>query len=70
MSALDFAVSMLTRVASALGLTLLDDIAFVGGCTTGLLVTDEFSRQQVRFTDDVDLIVNVLSESGWYQLHQ
>lgn len=68
MSSLDIAVSMLTRVASALDSVLLDNIAFVGGCTTGLLVTDEFSRQQVRFTDDVDLIVNVLSKSGWYQL--
>ena len=43
-------------------------MAFVGGCTTGLLVTDDFSRQGVRFTDDVDLIVGVAAKAGWYQL--
>ena len=59
MNALETAKSMLTRVASALEESMLHDVAFVGGCTTGLWVTDEFSRQDIRFTDDVDVIVSV-----------
>ena len=31
---------MLQRVADALGTELLQEMAFVGGCTTGLLITD------------------------------
>ena len=61
---------MLTEVATALDKALLQQVAFVGGCTTGLLVTDNFSRQSVRFTDDVDLIVSVAGKSGWYQLRK
>jgi len=51
---------MLQRVADALGSELLREVAFVGGCTTGLLITDDISREAVRFTDDVDLIVHVI----------
>ena len=57
---------MLKVVAKALGDEVLKDVAFVGGCTTGLLVTDEFSKQNVRSTDDVDLIVNAIGRAGWY----
>ncbi|MCM2972585.1 hypothetical protein [Larsenimonas suaedae] len=53
--------SMLRTVAEALGDTLLEQVAFVGGCTTGLLLTDDFTRGQVRSTDDVDIIVSVMS---------
>jgi predicted nucleotidyltransferase len=52
---------MLLMVASALGEELRSKMAFVGGATTGLLVTDEFTREQVRATDDVDLIVHAIS---------
>lgn len=41
------------RVADALGADLLREVAFVGGCTTGLLITDAVSLEAVRFTDDV-----------------
>ena len=68
MSAVDVAKVMLSKVAIALDEPLLQNVAFVGGCTTGLLVTDDFSRQGVRFTDDVDLIVGVAGKAGWYQL--
>ncbi len=51
---------MLQLVAEALGAVLRTPMAFVGGCTTGLLLTDAFSQDQVRHTDDVDLIVHVL----------
>ncbi|PMP42497.1 hypothetical protein [Vibrio splendidus] len=52
-------IKMLTEVATALGDDLLKDIVFIGGCTTSLLLTDEFSMEQVRHTDDVDLVCNI-----------
>ncbi len=64
-SATETAQFMLETVANTLGDDLLRSAAFVGGCTTGLLVTDEFSRQGIRFTDDVDLIVGVIGKGGW-----
>lgn len=51
---------MIETVAHALGNDLLSEVAFVGGCTTGLLVTDEVTKEGIRFTDDVDLIINVV----------
>lgn len=51
---------MIIRVAEALGTELLASTAFVGGVTTGLLITDEYTRQSVRATDDVDLITSAL----------
>ena len=59
---------MITWVAEALGPDLLPEMAFVGGCTTGLLLTDAFSQEQVRHTDDVDLIVHVMGQVGWAEL--
>ena len=61
---------MLQRVADALGADFLREVAFVGGCTTGLLITDEASLDAVRFTDDVDLIVHVMGRGSWYRLQQ
>jgi len=61
---------MLQRVADALGEPLLREVAFVGGCTTGLLITDDVAREAVRFTDDVDVIVHVMGPGSWYQLQQ
>lgn len=61
---------MLQCVATALGPELCSQMAFVGGCTTALMLTDEISRQSVRFTDDVDLIVHVMGGSGWYALQE
>ena len=57
-------VDMIAVVARALGPDMLAKVAFVGGCTTGLLLTDAFSKQQVRHTDDVDLIVHVVGHVG------
>lgn len=60
---------MVAIVATALGEAMLQEVAFVGGCTTGLLLTDDFSKEQVRHTDDVDLIVHVVGRGGITQLH-
>ena len=59
---------MIATVAAALGEGLLQEVAFVGGCTTGLLLTDDFSKEQVRHTDDVDLIVHVINHAGMLRL--
>lgn len=61
---------MIEQVARAIGPELLPHIAFVGGCTTALLLTDEFSLQQVRHTEDVDVIVHVVGHVGWAALQQ
>lgn len=58
---------MILLVANALGADLLPQVVFVGGCTTGLLITDEMTKESVRYTDDVDLIVNVLGYTGWHR---
>jgi len=62
--------AMISTVALALGPELLDQVAFVGGCTTSLLITDDFSRDQVRHTHDVDLILHVVGHAGWAQLQE
>lgn len=56
---------MLVMVARALGEDLLKDVVFLGGCTTGLLLTDKVSKEAVRYTDDVDLITHVIGYPGW-----
>jgi hypothetical protein len=61
---------MLAEVAIALGDELLKDVVFVGGCSTGLLVTDEFTKEQIRYTDDVDLIVDVVGYPAWIVLQE
>jgi predicted nucleotidyltransferase len=59
MSARDIQKEMLKQVALALD-ELRETVTFVGGCTTALLITDEFTVEQVRHTEDVDLIVSVI----------
>lgn len=61
---------MIEQVAKALGPELCQKMTFVGGCTTGLLLTDGFTKEQVRHTDDVDLIVQVITYSEFHQLQQ
>jgi len=60
--------AMISAVAEALGPDLLSRVAFVGGCTTSLLITDDYSRDQVRHTKDVDLIVHVVGHAEWAEL--
>lgn len=67
MSKVNFQKEMLSQVAEALN-ELLPQVVFIGGCTTGLFLTDDFTKEQVRYTDDVDLIVHVGSYFDWTQL--
>jgi len=59
---------MLERVARALGEELLSKAVFVGGCTTGLLVTDDYTKENIRYTDDVDLVVDIMGYVAWANL--
>ena len=61
---------MILQVAKALGPELCQEVAFVGGSTTGLLLTDQLAKEQVRYTDDVDLIVSVMGYPGWVLLQE
>jgi len=65
MKAFNKSHEMLVMVATALGDELLKDVAFLGGCTTGLFLTDVVSKEAVRYTDDVDLITHVVGYPGW-----
>jgi predicted nucleotidyltransferase len=70
MSAQHILAQMIVQVADALGESLCEQMAFVGGVTTGLLLTDDFAREQVRYTDDVDLIVHVIGNTGFHALQE
>jgi hypothetical protein len=50
----------LLKVAAKLLRPVLDELVFVGGCATGLLVSDE-AAAEVRPTFDVDAIVEITS---------
>ena len=49
------------------GLT--DEMVFLGGCATGLLITDS-AAPPIRGTRDVDAIVQVVSLADYYQLSE
>lgn len=70
MSTLQIQHAMLVQVAEALGPDLREKMAFVGGCTTALFLTDEFTLEQVRHTDDVDIIVHVMGYAGFTALQR
>ena len=61
---------MLQPVAEALGEELLPHVAFVGGSTTALLITDPFTREAVRFTEDIDLIIQARGHSQWVRFKE
>lgn len=68
MNTINLQKQMLTKVAEALGEQLIQEVVFVGGCTTGLLISDDFTKEQIRYTDDVDLIVDVVGYAAWTSL--
>lgn len=61
---------MLEEVAQALGEELREQVAFVGGCTTVLLITDEYTLESIRGTDDVDLVIHLTGTPDWYRLEE
>lgn len=61
-------LAILSTVAAAL-CTLRDAVVFVGGCATGLLVTN-VRAQPIRMTDDVDLVAHVVSKHEFHALER
>jgi len=57
---------LLIRGARSLG-DLREKLVFVGGCTTGLLISDP-AAADVRSTRDVDVIVEIVSRAEYYAL--
>ncbi|WP_320196892.1 hypothetical protein RMR10_024105 (plasmid) [Agrobacterium rosae] len=45
-------------------------LVFVGGCTTALFITDLVTLEDVRATDDIDLIVDLAGLPAWAQLQE
>lgn len=66
----DQLVNMLKAVAEALGTALRERLVFVGGCTTALFITDKVTLEDVRATDDVDLIIDLVGYAGWADLQK
>lgn len=56
-----FAVERLDELA--------DEMVFLGGCATGLLITDD-AAPPIRVTRDIDAIVQVVSLTDYYQLSE
>lgn len=61
-------LKMLEFVATKLG-DIRNDVVFLGGCTTGLFISDPLVPD-VRYTLDVDCIVDVISRNQYYQLEK
>lgn len=60
-------LELLSAMAQALG-PLRERLVFVGGCATGLLVTNP-AAADVRPTEDVDAIVEVATLAGYHAMH-
>jgi hypothetical protein len=59
----------LLLAAARLLVPLLDELVFVGGCATGLMITDE-AAASVRPTLDVDAIAEITSNAGYVDFSQ
>ena len=59
-------IELFTGIAEALG-ELRDQMVFLGGCATALLITDP-AAAPVRATQDVDAIVGVVSLADYHRL--
>lgn len=59
-------LDILIRTVERLG-PLSDEMVFLGGCATGLLITDK-AAPPIRMTKDVDAIVHVASLVDYYKL--
>ncbi len=59
-------IEILTMAVSKLG-PVADEMVFLGGCATGLLITDP-AAPPVRVTTDVDVITEVATLGEYYQL--
>ena len=63
-------IKMLEKVADALTQDLREEMVFIGGCTTSLLLDPENHSLATRYTYDVDLIVDITTHAEWYSLEE
>lgn len=63
-------ISMLDEIAQALPRKYLDEMAFIGGCTTALFLDIPNAEEGIRATYDVDLIVDISTQTAWYELEE
>ena len=61
-------IAMLERAAEELH-PFLEEVAFVGGATIALWITDR-GAPEPRVTKDVDLVVEVASRTAWYRFEE
>lgn len=61
-------IAMLERAAEELT-PFIDEVAFVGGATLALWITDQ-AAPEPRVTKDVDLVVEVASRADWYRFEE
>jgi hypothetical protein len=61
-------LGILEIVAEALG-PLKHEVVFVGGCAAGLLLT-QVRAESIRPTEDVDLVVSVVTTQDYYQFEK
>lgn len=61
---------MLDEIAQALPKEYLDEMAFIGGCTTALFLDIPNAEDGIRATYDVDLIVDISTHTAWYKLEE
>lgn len=61
-------IEILLLAVNQLG-DLVDEMVFIGGCATGLLITDA-AAPPIRATKDVDAIVKVATKADYYKLSE
>ena len=61
-------IELLLLAVNQLG-DLVDEMVFIGGCATGLLITDA-AAPPIRATKDVDAIVQVITKADYYKLSE
>lgn len=62
-------VALLEHVARGLGEDFLGEVVFVGGSVVGLLITDP-AQPPIRATDDVDVLVEVLTRKAYNEVER
>lgn len=61
---------MLDQVAQTLPAAYLEEMVFIGGCTTALFLDVTNAEETIRATYDVDLIVDISTRTEWYELER
>jgi len=68
MTRIDPNLAMLQEVATGFG-SLLDEIVFLGGCATGLMIVDQ-AAPDIRASDDVDVIIEAATRHDYHDFSE